>query len=92
MTKRTFTEDPRSGLHQAQGQLAYLMELFGDELAAKQGWKRLDGIQAVRYYLMQKHNWLPAQVNSMSQDDLEFAMTQEMQGWTAEKALRGNSP
>lgn len=82
-TKKSDTNEIRWRLHQAQGALAYTLVVFGDGLRKKQGWKNdLSGIDAVHYYLMQKHHWTPAQVRSMSYDDLRFALTEEMQGWT----------
>jgi len=79
----------RNGLHMAKGNLAYALEVFGDELAKRQKYKSdLDGMEAVRYYLVQKHHWLPREVNSMSYDDLLFAMSEELAGWTLPKDAR----
>lgn len=74
------------GLHRAQGESAYHLECFGDELAQKHGYKGLDGMEAVRYYLMQKHHWLPRDVMSMSAEEMRFALHEEMQSWTLPKA------
>jgi len=73
----------RQQLRQAEGNLAYVLEVFGDTLAKQQAYKSdLDGLDAVRYYLMQKHHWLPREVNSMSYADLRFALIEELAGWT----------
>jgi len=72
--------------HQTRAELNYLLEVFGDELGRRQGWKNdLDGFDAIHYFLMQKHHWTPEQVRSMTYDDLRFALSEEMQGWTAPK-------
>lgn len=75
--------------HQAQGGLMYCLEVLGDQLGKKHKWKNdLDGLDAVRFYLMQKHHWLPFQVRAMSGDDLRFAMSEELAGWTLPKEAR----
>lgn len=48
----------------------------------------LDGIDAVRYFLMQKYHWLPSVLNGMSNTDLVFAMSEEMAGWTLPEAAK----
>lgn len=79
----------RKALHDAQGNLTYSMEVFGDHLAKQLGYKSgLDGLNAVRYYLMQKHHWLPREVNAMSHDDLRFALSEELAGWTLPAVAR----
>jgi len=70
-------------LYAASSDLDYLLDVFGDTLAKRQGYKGLSGLEAVHYYLIQKHNWLPSQVLTMSLSDLRLALHQEMQGWTA---------
>lgn len=78
--------EARKKLYEVQGSLSYFLEVFGDQLGARQGWKNdLDGIDAVHYFLIQKHNWTPAQVRSMTHEDLRFALSEEMQGWTVPK-------
>ncbi|WP_230577672.1 hypothetical protein [Xylella fastidiosa] len=71
--------------HIARAQINVFLEIFGDDLASKNQWNSLDGIEALHYYLMQKHHWTPAQLREMSYKDLQFALHQEMQGWTAPK-------
>lgn len=80
--------DARLRLHEANAQLYYHLELFGDELADTHGWRGLSGLDAIRYHLMQKHHWTPSQLEAMSLDHLRFAMHGEMQGWTVPSARR----
>ena len=74
--------DARKRLHEALGASAYHLELFGDYLATTQKYRSLSGIEAVHYYLIGKHNWLPRDVRSMSYEDLRFVLAEEMAGWT----------
>ena len=64
-------------LMHAEADLKYALSRRGTQLAEQEGYKDLDGLDAIRYYLMQKHNWLPAQVKALNFDDLYFAMSQE---------------
>lgn len=68
--------------HQAEAGLAYAVAVFGDELARREGYKDIDGLEAVHLYLIRKHHWLPRDVQSMSAKDLRLALHVEMQGWT----------
>ena len=79
-------------LHSAQGDSAYLLEVFGDTLAKNEGYKSLRGMEAVHYYLIRKFSWLPRDVRSMSVEDLRFVLTEDMEGWTAPKAARVAAP
>jgi hypothetical protein len=79
----------RRNIHQLQGEMANHLEMFGDELARQQKYRsKLDGIEALRYYLMQKHGWLPRDVMSMSYLEIEFALSEEKANWTVPKAFR----
>lgn len=80
--------ETRQRLHRARGEMDYHLEVFGDALAQQQGYKDLDGMEALRYYLMLKHGWLPRDVLSMSSDDVRFALHQELQGWTLPAVAR----
>lgn len=81
--------ESRKRLHEVEGNLVYLLDVFGDTLALKQGYKSdLHGIDAVRYYLMQKHHWLPRDVKSMSYEDLQFALSEEQAGWLLPRDAR----
>lgn len=64
----------------------YCLEVFGDHLAKREGYKADGGMDAVRYYLMTKFHWLPRDVQSMSPDDLRFALREELEGWTLPEA------
>lgn len=72
----------------ATGNLIYLLEVFGHELASRHGYRNLDGMDAVYLYLINKHHWLPRDVRSMSTDDLLLTLHEEMQGWTAPPSAR----
>ena len=83
-------EDHKPGLFEAQkklrmteGELAFQLDLFGDEIAKRQHYKTLTGLDALHYYLIQKHHWLPSQVQSLNWKDLRFLFEEEMHGWTA---------
>jgi len=76
----------RHRMQVAQAGLNYSLECFGDHLAKQKGYKNLDGFDALRYYLMEKHHWLPAPARALSMEDLAFALHQERQGWTLPKA------
>ena len=71
----------RQELHLQSGKLNYLLERFGDDLAKKEGYKDLDGMEAIWLYLIKTHHWTPAQVKAMHADDIRFILTTEMQGW-----------
>jgi len=75
-------------LHEAEGDLAYLLDVFGDHLAQREGYRSMDGMEAVHFYIVHKFNWQPAQVRAMSASDLRFVLLEEMQGWTAPKDAR----
>jgi len=79
-------------LHHAQGASAYHLELFGDQLAKREGYKEHDGLDAIRYYLMLEHGWLPREVRAMSVDDLQFATAELFSGWTTPKASHDAYP
>ena len=51
--------------------------LLGDKLAQREGYSNLSGLNAVYYYLIQKHNWLPSQVKAMNIEDLSFCLEEE---------------
>ena len=75
-------------LYEAGASIQFAVDCFGDHLAKREKYKAVDGLDAVHFYLMQKHGWIPSQVRTMSYDDLEFALREEMQGWTLPKAAR----
>ena len=69
-------------LYTAMGDQDYALCLFGNELAKREGYKDIDGMEAVHLYLINKHHWLPRDVRSMTGDDIRLALHQEMQDWT----------
>lgn len=71
-----------SRLHAAEGGLNYILVAFGDHIAQREGYKDADGLDAVHFYLIHKHHWLPRDVRAMSFDDLRFVLREEMTGWT----------
>jgi hypothetical protein len=71
-----------------KGDTAYFLELYGHFLAEREGYKEMDGIDAIYYYLVQKHHWLPRDVRAMSTEDLCFVLAEEMANWKAPKAAR----
>lgn len=80
--------DSRKRLHSTQGDLAYLLEVFGDTLAQREGYQDINGMEAIYLYLIRTHHWLPRDVRAMNQDDLRLALHQELQGWTLPPAAR----
>jgi hypothetical protein len=68
-------------LHSAQGDLAYLLEVFGDTVAEREGYKNLQGMEAIHFYLIHKFNWLPRDVMSMSAEHIRLVLHQEMSDW-----------
>ncbi len=51
--------------------------ILGDKISRREGYKTHTGINAVYFYLIQKHNWLPAQVKSLNVEDLSFCLEEE---------------
>jgi len=49
-------------------------ELIGNHIAVKQGYVGLAGKEAVFRYLVDKYNWLPDHVRSLSNDDLHMLL------------------
>jgi hypothetical protein len=78
----------RRKVHQIMGESAYHIEVFGDALAKREKYKELQGMEAIYYYLILKHHWLPSQVKSLSHDDLVLLLAEEMTGWRVPKDAR----
>ena len=81
-------EEVLKRLQEAEGNLAYCLCVFGDTIANREKYKDLDGLDAVRFYFIQKYRWLPRDVRAMSYEDMRFVLSQEMAGWTLPKAAR----
>jgi hypothetical protein len=86
----TERNDNRRRYHEANGGLNYCLEVFGDYLAQREGYKDagLDGMDAIHFYLVHKFHWMPKDVRAMSTDDLRFVLTEELSGWTLPAAYR----
>lgn len=69
--------------HTAEGNLAYYLELFGNFLAEREGYKHLDGMEAIYFYLIQKYRWMPKDVRAMNIHDIRFLLSEEMVDWCA---------
>ncbi|PPQ39423.1 hypothetical protein SAMN06265338_103274 [Rhodoblastus acidophilus] len=72
----------RKDIHILNGKLFYNIEIFGDYLAQREKYKSHKGLDAVHFYLVCKYGWLPSVARSLSFDDLNFLLAEEMHGWT----------
>lgn len=72
-------------LAHTEADLHYFLCVFGDELAKRYGYKAVDGLDAVHFHLCVTHHWTPAAVRSMTSQDLQFLLQEEMHGWTVPK-------
>jgi len=77
-------------LHEAEGGLAYALDVFGDTLAKREKYKDmgLTGMDAVHFYLIQKFHWLPRDVKAISAEDIRFVLSEQMAGWVMPKDAR----
>lgn len=50
---------------------------IGDKLVKREKYEQVSGLEAVHYYLMQKHHWPPKRVRSMKLDELWFCLKEE---------------
>lgn len=75
----------RLGLHKTEGVLNYYLELFGDYIAEREGYRNLDGMEAIHFYLIHKFGWLPRDVKSMSLEDVKLVLSQEREEYQAKK-------
>ena len=75
-------------LYEAEGGLAYGLAVYGDHIAKREKYKTLEGMDAVRFYLIHKFSWAPAQVRGMSYEDMSFVLQEEMAGFTYPKEAR----
>lgn len=86
MDKERFENIQR--LHVAEGNLAALLEAFGSDLAERERYKDLDGMDAIHLYLIRKYGWLPRDVVTMRPSEIRLALHVEMQNWTLRPELR----
>ena len=66
----------RQYLYEAKTRFA--LARLGDHLAALNGYKEPKGLDAVYYYLVQKHDWLPSQVRCLDTNELNFLLDSEL--------------
>lgn len=69
-------------LFHAEADLKYSLARFGDHIAKREGYRENKGLDAIHFYLIQKHGWTPAAVIAMRDEHLRFALSEEMSGWT----------
>lgn len=67
--------------HIADAELAYTIEVFGDDLAKTQGYQGLQGFEAIHYYLIQKHSYTLSDVLALSAEQMRLLLTAELAGW-----------
>ncbi|MFB2653853.1 hypothetical protein [Shewanella seohaensis] len=85
-TKEHYEQTQR--LHAELGKQAYSLDVFGDELAEREKYKGVSGIDAVHLYICLKFCWKPSDVRAMNEQDLRFLLTQEMHNWILPKEAR----
>jgi hypothetical protein len=78
----------RLGIRKSEAHLNYYLDVFGDYIAKREGYRKLSGIDAVHYYLIHRFGWLPRDVRSMSPEDLRFVLDQEMDEWEVPEDAR----
>ena len=70
-------------LYRTESDLKYSLARFGDHIAKREKYRSgLAGLDAIMFYLIQKHHWTPATVREMSPEDMRFALLEEMAGWS----------
>ena len=79
-------------LRTVEAQLAVQLEIFGDYLAEREGYRQIHSLDAIHFYIIHKFKWIPSQVRAMTFEDLRFILTEEMSGWTVPKELRNLCP
>jgi hypothetical protein len=50
---------------------------IGDKLSKREKYQQVSGLEAVYYYLMQKHHWPPKRIKAMKVEDLYFCLKEE---------------
>ncbi len=74
-----------------EAQLNSTLIAFGDDLAKRNNYKKLTGLEAIHFYLIEKYHWQISYVKSLSYNDLQFVLTEEMYGWTLPEELRNDN-
>lgn len=85
---RKSVQEATRDLRELEGQRAFHLDLFGDFIAEREGYKQHDGMDALHFYLVQKYHWLPAQARALNWEDLHFLFAEEMSGWNIPKEFR----
>ena len=75
--------ESRLGFRNAEGHLNYFLDLFGDHIAEREGYRGINGMEAIHFYLIHKFGWLPRDVKSMSLEDVRFVLSKEMEEYVA---------
>ena len=77
--------ESRLGFRRSEGHLNYFLDVFGDHIAQREGYRHLSGMEAIHFYLVHKFGWLPRDVKSMSLEDVQFVLSQEREEYQAEE-------
>lgn len=76
-TKKAQVEKEDAGAEIAPEINVQFIAEIGNKLAKREGYQRVSGLEAVQYYLTEKHHWPPKRVRSMKVDDLWFCLKEE---------------
>jgi hypothetical protein len=69
--------ESRRKIRNTEGELNYHLDLYGDHIAEREGYRGINGMEAIHFYLIHKFGWLPRDVRSMSLEDVRFILSQE---------------
>ncbi len=69
-------------LYDARGVAYYHLALFGDFIADREGYKELTEMEAIYFYIAQKHSWTTTYVKRLPFEELESLLIEERYGWT----------
>jgi len=86
--------ESRKQIREMEGESNYYLERYGDHIAEREGYRGINGMEAIHFYLIHKFGWLPRDVKSMSLEDVKFVLSQEREEYQAEetrKTLRKSS-
>jgi hypothetical protein len=60
--------ESRLGFHRSAGHLNYFLDVFGDHIAQREGYRGLSGMESIHFYLIHKFGWLPRDVKGTSKN------------------------
>ena len=63
-------------IYSTTSDLAYMLDIFGDTIATREGYKTLSGIEAIHFYICRKFRWKPSDVRAMTSEDLRFLLSE----------------